>query len=170
MKVKYFCIVCNTEKEVYNNKNQSFKFCSRKCYFEWRNKSGTTKTICKICGKERKFKASEIRRGQRVYCGFECYNRDRCGISTTHKRGRSWKKQREKSLKRDNYICRLCSRTPAEVVHHIIPYKDFESHKEANKLNNLISLCHDCHVQTYLKEYEFIGVFKDILQGEDLSE
>lgn len=30
-------------------------------------------------------------------------------------------------------------------VHHIRKYRLFEDPKEANKLENLISLCHSCH-------------------------
>ena len=63
-----------------------------------------------------------------------------------YKDGR-WKKKREKILRRDDYICKECSRygntVQANTVHHIYP---LETHPEL-KLNsrNLISLCSKCH-------------------------
>jgi predicted HNH restriction endonuclease len=30
-------------------------------------------------------------------------------------------------------------------VHHIIPFRLFDSDEQANKMNNLVSLCPSCH-------------------------
>lgn len=32
-------------------------------------------------------------------------------------------------------------------VHHIIPFIEHDTHAEANQLENLITLCRDCHVK-----------------------
>jgi 5-methylcytosine-specific restriction endonuclease McrA len=42
--------------------------------------------------------------------------------------------------------CQACG-DEGKDVHHIIPYKKFESDKEANHLTNLIYLCRDCHAK-----------------------
>lgn len=64
-------------------------------------------------------------------------------------RKKAWLNIREIALDRDNYLCRRCVRlskirpNPAAIVHHIIPItKDFN---KALKLDNLESLCLECH-------------------------
>ena len=58
-------------------------------------------------------------------------------------RGNDWDVQREKAIKRDNHICRICG-IKATNVHHIIPYRKTQD----NSLINLITLCNKCHKQT----------------------
>lgn len=65
-------------------------------------------------------------------------------------RSGDWEDQALKARKRDGFTCRLCGITEKELgkqldVHHIIPYRLFESPTEANRLNNLITLCRSCH-------------------------
>lgn len=56
-------------------------------------------------------------------------------------------KLRIKVLKRDNYKCRICGRSPDNYsdielhVHHIRPYSDLG----LTEKENLITLCHTCH-------------------------
>ena len=52
-KVTFTCINCGEIKTLYYNPNQSFKYCSRKCYLEIKAKE-TVLTTCKYCGKEKK--------------------------------------------------------------------------------------------------------------------
>lgn len=59
-------------------------------------------------------------------------------------------KARKQTRKRDNYTCQICGITEKEYgqqlsVHHIRLYRLFEDKKEANDLNNLISVCEPCH-------------------------
>lgn len=58
-----------------------------------------------------------------------------------------WNKKREVILKRDNYLCRECSRynktTAADTVHHIYPMQEYPELKMVN--DNLVSLCNKCH-------------------------
>lgn len=62
-----------------------------------------------------------------------------------------WKQQKQKTLKRDNYICQLCGKTKKENdnreldVHHRVPFRYFKNYKDAHDLNNLITLCRKCH-------------------------
>lgn len=69
-------------------------------------------------------------------------------------RGHTWRRQRERTLLRDEYQCQTCGLTNEEHleeydqeihVHHIERYSSFESCVEANKLSNLITLCRPCH-------------------------
>lgn len=62
----------------------------------------------------------------------------------------SWRRLRVLALQRDHYLCQNCLRqkrvTIATEVHHIKPIADFP--ELALTLDNLESLCWDCHEQT----------------------
>ena len=49
---------------------------------------------------------------------------------------------------RDNYRCQICGlaeKDSAHHVHHKTPFKKFTTYQEANRLDNLITLCSNCH-------------------------
>lgn len=62
----------------------------------------------------------------------------------------AWRRLRLLALQRDNYLCQECLRkkriTRATEVHHVKPIADFPA--LALDLDNLESLCWDCHEQT----------------------
>ena len=62
-----------------------------------------------------------------------------------------WKKLREKALLRDLYTCQICG-AQAEEVHHVISLK--ENSKKAFDLNNLLSVCRDCHFAIHFEKKE----------------
>ena len=67
-------------------------------------------------------------------------------------RGGNWVLQARKARQRDGFACQVCARNEEELgrqldVHHMIPYKNFKSNIEANRLENLISLCASCHAK-----------------------
>ncbi|MGH9426029.1 MAG: HNH endonuclease [Terriglobia bacterium] len=74
--------------------------------------------------------------------------------------GPNWKRQKREARKRDNYTCQKCGLTEAELgkaldVHHKKPFKEFgyliganTNYKQANHLNNLVSLCPSCHKES----------------------
>lgn len=62
----------------------------------------------------------------------------------------------------DNYICQQCGVPETELkynlcIHHI----DFN--KKNNSINNLISLCKTCHVQTNFNRQDWVNYFQDKL-------
>jgi len=63
-------------------------------------------------------------------------------------RGRSWRNARKEAVKRDGGTCQDCGKYKGNSipVHHIVPFRDFDSEKEANQLNNLVCLCQPCHM------------------------
>jgi DEAD/DEAH box helicase domain-containing protein len=66
----------------------------------------------------------------------------------TNAYGTNWKKQRNFARKRDDYRCRACGLQEADNhhhVHHIKPFRLFESPTKANALDNLTTLCPSCH-------------------------
>lgn len=68
-----------------------------------------------------------------------------------------WKQQKRKALKRDNFTC-ICGKTKKENgnreldVHHKIPFRCFKDLEEGHKLDNLITLCRQCHLQEESKK------------------
>jgi 5-methylcytosine-specific restriction endonuclease McrA len=80
-------------------------------------------------------------------------------------RGKNWARQKRLALIRDDYTCQKCGITRAKCikkyhrspnVHHIKPYRFFNSYEKANDLENLITLCDGCHQKAeweYRKKY-----------------
>ncbi len=64
--------------------------------------------------------------------------------------GPDWDKIRQRVLNRDGNRCQVCgasgSGRPLH-VHHIKPFRSFETREAANQLQNLITLCPSCHRQ-----------------------
>lgn len=98
-------------------------------------------------------------------CGFEPVAADNQPRGQDHylwtedsdpRYGKSWSKQRERCLDRDSHKCQRCGITSEEHqetvgvdlhVHHITPAREFDDHKERNKLSNLVTLCASCHIK-----------------------
>jgi DEAD/DEAH box helicase domain-containing protein len=71
-------------------------------------------------------------------------------------RGPNWEQQRNQARSRDSHRCRHCGAPEradrAHDVHHIQPFRTFgyvrgdnEKYLEANRLENLVTLCSSCH-------------------------
>lgn len=143
-KVTVNCKNCGSEKKVYPyrlsvNENNRF-FCDNKCQGEWWSTN--------LTGEEHP-----------LYLG---------GGDWSDKMGSMWHNKRETCLDRDGYKCRVCEITQAEHVdefgfgldvHHIVPrrkfYKDDDrSIDEANKMDNLVTLCRKHHTKVESGEME----------------
>lgn len=62
--------------------------------------------------------------------------------------GKDWAEIKKLVKQRDHYTCQNCGKLESSVsfdVHHLKPFKSFSDPKEANKMENLISLCRQCH-------------------------
>jgi DEAD/DEAH box helicase domain-containing protein len=62
--------------------------------------------------------------------------------------GPNWQVQRQAARQRDNFTCQVCGIREGDrmlEVHHKNPFRTFASYKEANKVDNLITLCPNCH-------------------------
>ena len=122
--------------------------------------SNRVTTKCAYCGKEIQVIPSRYKSQKNVYCDAKCMAKHYAQIYTgensptwtggkRHYTG-GWIKARTEARARDKYTCAICGITEAEYgqelsVHHIRKYKDFANKVEANKLENLISLCEPCH-------------------------
>lgn len=73
--------------------------------------------------------------------------------------GPNWHQQRRKTLERDHHICQICSAPEngrQHDVHHVIPFKEFglKRYREANKLENLVTICRVCHIRLEWLKYK----------------
>jgi DEAD/DEAH box helicase domain-containing protein len=62
--------------------------------------------------------------------------------------GPKWEIIRKMVRRRDNFTCRVCGTvetTQSHQIHHKRPFRSFPSAEQANSLDNLITLCPDCH-------------------------
>jgi DEAD/DEAH box helicase domain-containing protein len=64
--------------------------------------------------------------------------------------GPEWSKIRDRVRARDKYTCQVCGAPETKRqhdVHHKVPFKAFVTREEANRLENLTTLCPTCHHQ-----------------------
>lgn len=62
--------------------------------------------------------------------------------------GIGWTQTRDRVRARDKYTCQVCGAVETNRqhdVHHKVPFRAFSSFVEANRLDNLITLCPSCH-------------------------
>lgn len=149
-------------------------FCDKSCRGSWdsANRSGpdselwrAIETECAWCDDTIHVPRAEFYRSPRHFCDRECQSEWLSeewagedhpqwsgGVRAYY--GPSWPKQRAKARSRDYYKCRICGETDDEHiarygralhVHHIRRFGSFDDHEEANRLDNLLTLCQDCH-------------------------
>jgi len=73
--------------------------------------------------------------------------------------GPGWNESKRRAVRaRDNHCCQDCGMTQADHsdehderlhVHHLIKARDIDDPEERNAMENLITLCRDCHATTW---------------------
>jgi len=136
------------------------------------------KVNCTWCGKEIKVWNYRTKKTSEFYCSKECkakhWSKAKRGSNAFNWKGGHWKETvskrqwseyknaRKTVLARDNYKCQLCGSKKKLVTHHIIPVRVDES--LMFDVNNLITLCEDCHVnKVNFNEEEFAELFLGIV-------
>lgn len=119
---------------------------------------------CHNCGKPFKLKPWLVRQNQSKsglrFCSKACHSefmaRERAGEASpqwvggiTTYRGKGWLIQRARAIERDNGTCQACGKHIGSSipVHHIRPFRLFQSVEAANALENLVCLCQSCHMK-----------------------
>lgn len=126
---------------------------------------GQLELTCDVCGETVERYPSNVT-GEAVLCGEDCqqtwlsesFSGDghpnwQGGGNGAY--GTGWRRVRQQALERDGYQCTVCSKSKREIgrnpdVHHIIPVRVFVESDEHDKtdahyIENVISLCVDCH-------------------------
>jgi len=69
-------------------------------------------------------------------------------------------------FERDEFTCRECGCGGDDLrAHHILPIRDWTDPRFSLNVANGITLCDDCHRNTFGKEYEFFSKYFDIANG-----
>lgn len=130
------------------------QFCSIICQIAY----AYTTNICEHC--QREFSVMKSRK-HRHFCSRDCYWQHKTGANNGNWKGGynpfyygpDWPKISEQARQRDGYQCQRCGLPQSKCyraldVHHIRPYTSFghQEFEKANELDNLITLCHPCHM------------------------
>lgn len=165
--VEFTCDVCGVvdTKEPHHYNENGKNYCSHDCMGEDLERKQTVE--CEWCGAELVRDLNQYKRSERFFCGDkDCLGKWRSENRTgkNHPQydpdshlnyGPNWEQQSEKARERDGHECQICGVSQDEFpralpVHHIKPRSEFidESgydYKQANRLDNLITLCYYCH-------------------------
>ncbi len=163
---EYYCTMCGDKIINVNGKNYERRFCPE-CLPKHRSETQTKRIIrnCGYCGKELSVIPTRAK-AKYVYCNIECMGKHYSEIHTgennpTWKGGKkhyqgNWLAARNIVRERDFYTCQICGITEIEYgkqmsVHHIKNYREYKNKIWANKPNNLICLCAECHTFVHSK-------------------
>lgn len=98
-------------------------------------------------------------RNQQGYCDDHADKRsnwnkrqDRTGSTTARGYGHTWRKLRERILKRDNYLCVKCAAIGRVAVATDVDHIKAKAHGGTDEPSNLQSLCAPCHREKTAKE------------------
>lgn len=112
------------------------KTCSRACDLAWRSNN-----------EDRKRKIGRAFAGDR----HPNWKGGRTLLDRRAYRGAGWSRIAEAARVRAGRCCERCGRSEAEngerlSVHHVVPFHNFRSSREANRPENLQALCRSCHM------------------------
>ena len=171
------CKHCNKEYTIHiaQTRNGQGNYCSRFCARIGKQNHRRTRIAvsCTTCGKTFERHLAEIKKikGDKHFCSSDCwytYNqRDHHFLwsgGQDERMNPESSKWRRAVLKRDKGVCRVCHATDNLEVHHILPFRSHPT--ERWDVDNGITLCHDCHIQTYRCELEYVEELKIIASLE----
>jgi 5-methylcytosine-specific restriction endonuclease McrA len=117
---------------------------------------------CRNCNQPFERKPYDVRRtgGTRLYCSNECRNQYRHLHQRGHNspfwlggprtyRGKGWRLARLVVVSDQAGNCADCGKHVGKSlpVHHVRPYREFNTARQANARSNLIGLCQSCHMK-----------------------
>ncbi len=165
----YECVICQREFPSPRRYSKRLYTCCKYC---GNVRNGLLKMkgfyrLCKVCDKP--IWVMTCHSKTNFFCSQECKSISQTfcdsliskDLKTGSKKyyGPNWLQQRKRARKRDNYTCQnpTCGITEEEYgqelsVHHKAPFVYFNDYLEANKLDNLISLCEPCHRKEHVGE------------------
>lgn len=160
------CVICNRDFQVPYCHRDVITTCCKYCQdlkIAWTKMKGRY-VLCRVCDKPIWCQPGKTHR----YCSKKCkdlavsiyaWERNTHMPRTGRKKyyGPNWHQQRRLARERDGFRCTRCGVHENEYgkelsVHHKIPFVYFDSYIEANKLENLVSLCEPCHRKVHSEE------------------
>lgn len=153
-------LVCRIVKERYNVSDEG-----RKAWREaGKRRAGIPRKdlvtwVCELCGKERSITRGDLAPARKLrFCSPQCANKANRGAGNPSWRGGhpeyygpDWRPLQRRARKADGYQCQRCGVLQKDLgraldVHHIKPVSSFSQTIDANYIENVVSLCHDCHM------------------------
>ena len=182
------CAYCGLVFESKPSYNQNY--CSKTCYHndheafaEGKDHPQYTENVvvkCENCGEE--YEEIPSRQDRTRFCSYSCKGeystkndhpfgetgKDHPAWRGGHPEiyhGPNWGEQRRDALERDGYSCVICGVSKDRLksnphVHHVVPFKKFDDYEQANRLDNLITLCPKHH-----SEWEGLYLKPDVRHG-----
>lgn len=172
-KVATECSNCGADITRHPHRIQEYEkhFCSQECVGEHQsqhqtgkqnpNWSGRVTKTCQYCGTEFDVRPSRETNDPTKYCSYSCHSKDRTGEDAPNWKGGKapygpgWNDtKKSKARRRDGFACRRCGMSSeAHVeshgvdlhVHHLTPAREVDDPTERNAMDNLITLCVECH-------------------------
>jgi hypothetical protein len=138
---------------------------------------GNVETLCGHCAKAIVRPRWSAGDRKRTFCDRKCFGAWRsinwCANGNPAWRGGSakyyganWRRQAREARRRDGHACRRCGIAESLLrhaldVHHIRPFRFYKvaRYREANALENLVSLCDGCH--KHVERWSDSGTVKD---------
>lgn len=158
------CLTCDVEFS--SHLSDKRKYCSKTCY----EKSGAPRLgkrnrvshACDWCGTVFERAASNFH-STVAFCCHSCAGMWHShygpkGTRHAHWKGgvapeayrTQWEKARKLAMKRSGNRCAICERDGIRLlVHHKIPIQAFTDPRKANKIDNLMVICHQCHARLH---------------------
>ena len=115
--------------------------------------------VCEACGTKRTIPRGELAPARKLrFCSAKCANKALRGVGNPSWRGGhpeyygpDWRPLQRRARKLDGYVCQRCGIPQKDLgraldVHHIEPVSSFSEVNDANRIENVVSLCHDCHM------------------------
>lgn len=165
------CPVCQTVFAPYPSEtlNAAGKFCSRACYYAHvGRRPAMLDAMCEVCGGSFRRTAAALKRVRHSFCSVPCRQSFYVGEANgsfrgghSSNRGRGWAALARSIRERDGHRCRRCGKTAADnrqalSVDHVIPWRTFSDHSEANRPENLVALCRSCHSKKQHAEFAWL--------------
>jgi 5-methylcytosine-specific restriction endonuclease McrA len=151
-------------------------FCGVDCRVQWVSDNNSGKdhydysrkeVTCDNCGGKFERIKHNRERTESNFCSHDCYGESLEGTWTGEDNprwrggyepyyGPDWHEQRRTTIERDNCECQDCGLTREAHyekyeedlhVHHIQPFRTFDDAVDANQLDNLTTLCKQCHAE-----------------------
>ncbi len=160
----------NTMKKIKKKLVKKNRERSKKNYEKLRNsfpEKLEEKRFCLVCNEELSIGQIKV---NCIYCSKKCMGiacRKSEAKLNVRFRGYDWSFKRKTIRERDNYTCQICGIVEdgrEHDVHHIISYHFFKDKIVANRNDNLITLCGNCHGK-YDEDEEFISIFRKKICG-----
>lgn len=145
-RVEKKCQWCSSGFSVPAYRDNTAKFCCKRCHGEWVSSNKSTFLMCEVCGNGYRRANSHMTYGKKT-CSMKCRgiaSRTGSPVSADYPSVRKWMKRRDmiKSCNR----CGYSSNPEILVVHHV------DRDRKNNDVNNLEVLCPNCHALEHYLE------------------